>query len=292
VSNGDDSSDEARTLEVEPDDAEEALAAALNVQAQNERQAADDKDPERAARSWLLTTTTATLCTLSADPRIGGHPFGSIVPFALDSCGRPLVLIASIAEHTKNVKQDPRCSLFVSEPGVEGDAQRGWRVTVTGRLVKTDPSERQELFARYVERVRDAVAYEVTHGFELWRLEPLLVRSIAGFGKIRWLQPSSIVRDPLALGAAAVSAIAHMNADHEDALQDIVCGHYGFRPARAAMVSLDAAGFLVRTDAPDRLSAFSFGREIDAGDIRPAILEVLKRARAALAGLDPATPAR
>ncbi|MGA7524545.1 MAG: pyridoxamine 5'-phosphate oxidase family protein [Acidobacteriaceae bacterium] len=70
-------------------------------------------------RTLLSTASTATLSTLSR--RHAGFPFGSLMPFALDDAGRPLLLISSMAVHTRNLSSDPRCSLFVAQENAEGD---------------------------------------------------------------------------------------------------------------------------------------------------------------------------
>jgi hypothetical protein len=40
---------------------------------------------------------------------------------ALDTHGRPVFLISTMAMHTQNLKADPRASLFVTEPDASGD---------------------------------------------------------------------------------------------------------------------------------------------------------------------------
>src|SRR3954467_15896902 len=95
---------------------------------------ANKGDPAQDVRRWLLENKVATFATLSVDARCPGSPFCSIVPFALDPRGRPLIQIASIAAHTKNVQADPRASLFVHE-GTD-DPQAGWRVTLVGKMTR------------------------------------------------------------------------------------------------------------------------------------------------------------
>lgn len=263
--------------------------------------AARASDPAAAARRWLLQTTSGTLCTLSSKMGLEGWPFGSVVPFALTSDGHPVVYIAKIAAHTANLRADPRASLFVAQPGLEGDPQKGWRITVMGwmeELVSADAPEVRaeyprvrlrddelaEIHARYVERIPFAEDYASTHGFTYWRMSSIeKVRYIAGFGEICWLDGAEILREPGGAGieAAAPGAIAHMNGDHPQNMIEMCQGLYGFSPARVEMTALDRAGFLVRTYGPDRTVHFSFGREIDAGQLRKAVIDVLVRARAA-----------
>lgn len=52
------------------------------------------------ARTLLHATNTGSLATISVD--FPGYPFGSVVSYALDDLGRPLLLLSDLAEHTRN----------------------------------------------------------------------------------------------------------------------------------------------------------------------------------------------
>src|SRR5689334_9750471 len=97
-------------------------------------EAAHQEDPAGDARRWLLSTPSGVFGTLSTDASSVGYPFLSVTPFALDERGHLLFQIAEIAVHTRNVKADARASLLVQQPGVEGDPQSGWRLTVLGKV--------------------------------------------------------------------------------------------------------------------------------------------------------------
>ena len=240
-------------------------------------------DPAAEIRHWLLSVTTATLCTLAAERDVLGWPFGSLAPFAVGRDGTPIVLLSEIAQHTKNLRRDPRVSLFVRDPHAAGDAQASWRVTVLGRAraLSAADEELEEIHARYRERVPGAPSYLGTHDFTYFALEPVRVRAIGGFGAIRWLEPAAILRDPHGgdLREAAAGIVAHMNADHEDALCAIVAAATGASPARAQMTAIDRAGFLIRTEAPDELRYVGFGREIEAREARDVFVNLARAAR-------------
>src|SRR5947207_13552493 len=68
------------------------------------------------ARTLAYLGLTGALATLSR--RHPGHPFASVMPYALDDAGRPAVLISSMAMHTQNLQADPRASLLVTQPGL------------------------------------------------------------------------------------------------------------------------------------------------------------------------------
>jgi heme iron utilization protein len=248
--------------------------------------AREKDDPASDARAWLLTTASGVLSTLSIDPATSGWPFGSVVPFALTASGAPVILTATIAQHTRNLDGDQRASLLVQQPGTEasGDPQAGWRLTLLGRMRRVAEPEIALTHARYVERVPDAESYLETHDFIYWAMDLVRIRYIGGFGKICWLDPKDVLRDPdgAGIGGASSGIIAHMNADHADTLLNLCEAFRGFRPADARMVSVDRAGFVVRTQQPDTLVHFSFGREIGAADARAAFVDLAKQARAKL----------
>lgn len=242
-------------------------------------------DPGSEIRHWLLTATTATLCTLAAEDDVAGWPFGSLAPFALRADGTPIVLLSEIALHTRNLRRDPRVSLFVRDPNASGDAQGSWRVTILARAraLASEGDEFEEIHARYRERVPAATSYLETHDFSYFELAPVRVRAIGGFGAIGWIDPAAIGRDPLGAGfrEAASGILSHMNADHEDALRQIVASASGVTPSRAQMTAIDRAGFLVRTESPDELRYVGFGREIEAREAREVFVALLRAAQKA-----------
>ena len=241
---------------------------------------ATEGDAAGDVRRWLLESRAATFATLSVDPRCAGYPFCSIVPVALEAHGELLVQIASIAAHTKNIKADPRASLFVHER--TDDAQAGWRVTLVGRMAPVSEAEHEEALARVLDRVPRALEYDATHDFSIWRLAVEQVRYIKSFGRIAWLDAAQCRRDPLGAGLAdaAAGALAHLNADHADAMLQLCSGRYGFVPESAEAVGIDRTGLFVRARVPDRLVYFGFGREVDAAGLRQAVVDVVRRARA------------
>ena len=85
------------------------------------------------ARNLLRRARTATLGTLN---REDGIPYASLVNVATDVRGCPLILVSTLAWHTRNLLADPRASIMVAEMPETGDALTGARVTVMGRFVE------------------------------------------------------------------------------------------------------------------------------------------------------------
>lgn len=57
----------------------------------------------------------AHLCTIMSGMhhRRAGYPFGTLVDFAADGAGYPIFSLSPLAIQTRNIMEDPRCSLVV-----------------------------------------------------------------------------------------------------------------------------------------------------------------------------------
>ncbi len=230
--------------------------------------------PGAEARRFVRAHRNGVLCTLSK--RLDGHPFGSVAPFVLDHDGNPVILISTIAEHTKNILADPRVSLIV-HPCAE-DMQAAGRVTLVGRAERLP--DKQAFGERYLRYLPQAAGYFAMHDFHFHRIVVEDVRYIGGFGKIHWVRPERYAPPPSpALAEAEEAILAHMNADHAASLRDY-CRHvHGVEPAEAVMIGIDCDGFDVRADG--HALRFDFDAPVlDAQAARAALVELARRVRA------------
>ena len=98
------------------------------------------------ARQLLLSEYHGVLSTHSVD--MEGYPFGSVAPYCLDRKGCPIILISRIAQHTKNILQNPKVSLIVTEREID-DIQTGARLTLLALAERIDDAEESDLSERY-----------------------------------------------------------------------------------------------------------------------------------------------
>lgn len=150
-------------------------------------------NPEATAvRDLLEKQTYGVLSTYSVD--VEGFPFGSVTPYGLTGTCSLLIYISDIAQHTKNIRQDNRVALTALEPvpATAEDPQAHGRVTVMGKASMVDDAD-EALFELYFQRFPDSRSYKNAHGFNLFRIEPVRIRYIGGFGKIFWLEPDQLV---------------------------------------------------------------------------------------------------
>jgi heme iron utilization protein len=225
------------------------------------------------ARRFTRANRQGVLCTISK--KLGGYPFGSVCPFVPDHAGRPVILISTLAEHTKNIDADPRVSLIV-QPYAE-DQHNAGRVTIVGDAVGLP--EKDSLGPRYLRYLPQAETYFAMHDFFFYRIEPLRIRYIGGFGKIHWIEAENYLAKDDPLASQEEGVLAHMNADHAHNLRDY-CRHvHKVEPDEVEMIGIDGDGFDVRAD--DRVLRFDFSAPIlDVQDARRELVALAQQAQA------------
>ncbi|OLC17958.1 MAG: pyridoxamine 5'-phosphate oxidase [Candidatus Rokubacteria bacterium 13_1_40CM_69_27] len=233
------------------------------------------------ARTLVDQGRTGTLATLSR--KHPGHPFGSIMPYALDAEGRPLLLISSMAVHTQNLGADPRASLFVTQPGSAGEPLAAGRVTLMGEARPLSAEQRVAARTTYLARHESAAYWAEFEDFAFWRLEVADVYFVGGFAAMGWVEAEEYRRarpDPLADVAPGI--LEHMNRDHADALVAYAQFFAGAQAEEATMDAVDRLGFKLRLRQGQRRWSvrIPFPREVtSAGESRAVLIEMLRRAR-------------
>ena len=235
------------------------------------------------ARTLAYLGRTGSLATLSR--RHPGHPFASVMPYALDADGRPLFLISSMAMHTQNLEADARASLLITQPEWTGDPLAAGRLTLMGAAARVPNAETAAARAAYLARHERARYWADFEDFSLWRLEVADLYFVGGFAAMDWVTAADYRAarpDPLADVAAGI--IDHMNRDHADALKEFA-RHFAREAAdEATMVAVDRLGFKLRLRQGERLSSvrIAFPREVrSAEQSRETLIAMLREARRA-----------
>jgi heme iron utilization protein len=233
------------------------------------------------ARTLLGQARTGMLATLSR--RHPGHPFASIMPYALDEAGRPLFLISSMAMHTQNLAGDPRASLLVIQLGATSDPLASGRVTLMGRATRLDDGDVAAARASYLAAHANASYWVDFEDFSFWRLDVHDVYFVGGFAAMGWVEAgeyASARPDPLA--DAAESIMEHMNADHTDALRAYARHFAGEEADEARMVAVDRLGFKLHLKNAERRwsTRIAFPREVTtAAESRAVLIEMARQSR-------------
>jgi putative heme iron utilization protein len=178
-----------------------------------------DDAARRLAKTLVRTARYAALATI--DPA-DGAPSVSRVSLATAMDGAPVFLISRLSSHFTNLEADSRCSLLVGEPG-KGDPLAYPRMTLIGtaECLPAIPKP-AHVKSRYLRRHPKAALYVDFPDFAFWRFTVSRASLNGGFGKAYALAKSDLAT-PLegleSLVDLEDGAIAHMNADHREAVE-------------------------------------------------------------------------
>ncbi len=235
------------------------------------------------AKQFLRSTRSGILSSFSA--KFAGYPFGSVMPFVLGHDCQPIVLISTIAEHTKNIIANPKVSLLVFA-GAE-DLHANGRLTLIGEAEQIDKND-ADLMARYCRYFPESTGYLSMHDFQFYRINIAQARYIAGFGKMSWMAGEEIVdlknaEQTATIAQIETSMIEHMNVDHTESMM-LYCQHFhGITPNRVQLIGVDCDGFDIEAVIADDIKMLRFTFEspiFDANSARMAFVALSKVARA------------
>jgi heme oxygenase (biliverdin-IX-beta and delta-forming) len=232
-------------------------------------------DAVKTAKKLLREGRSGALATLMTG---SGDPYCSLVNVATAADGSLLLLLSLLALHTKNILADARVSLMLDERK-EGDPLEGARVMLMGEAAVTDDANARR---RYLVRHPEAEQFAGFGDFAFYGMKLSRAHLVAGFGRIVDLAAKDVLTD--ISGAEALinieaEAVAHMNADHPDALRLYATRLLGAREGDWRCVGCDPEGIelqsgrtALRLDFPQRITS--------PGTLRQTLKQLADRARA------------
>ena len=234
---------------------------------------ADRQKAASQARALLLNEYQGVLATQSVS--MPGYPFGSVAPYCLDADGQLVILISRIAQHTRNISQDPKVSLTIVQSHVD-DIQTGGRLTWVGDAEKIEDPVAAERYYSYFPQSRN---YHTTHDFEFYRIKLVRARFIGGFGEIYWVNPEELLLSNPFAGEIEKGMVQHMNEDHQAAIIQYCLNVGEILPEGVTpkMAGVDTEGFHVLIG--ERVIRIPFEAPVtSAGDVRKALVAMAKAA--------------
>ncbi|QKV17065.1 HugZ family protein [Oricola thermophila] len=238
-----------------------------------------DEEAIRLARTLVATARHGALAVMM--PGEKGIPGASRVALATDFDGTPVILVSSLAWHTRAIVEAPDCSLLVGEVG-KGDPLAHPRISLflRARPVERGTADHDRIRRRYLARHPKAALYADFGDFAFFRLTISRASMNGGFGKAYELTAEDLAPRGDIAGIAGIeeSAINHMNEDHGEAI-DLYARVFAKADAgRWKLATLDAEGMEL-VDG-DRIARIWFPSPLQrAEDLRSVLAAMAREAR-------------
>ncbi|KAL0452902.1 UNVERIFIED_CONTAM: hypothetical protein Slati_1268300 [Sesamum latifolium] len=201
--------------------------------------------PIEEVRTLLHHSLRGILSTFSQKHE--GYPSGSMVDFACDAYGSPILALSNLALHTKDLLANPKCSLLVAK---DPDDRTDLVITVHGDALPVAESNVEAIRTAYMATHPDA--FWVDFGdFQFLRLEPKVIRFVSGVatallrsGEFSNEEFRAAKVDPIYQFSKPITS--HMNKDHAEDTKLIVQHSTSVPVEFAYMLDVDSLGFNVK----------------------------------------------
>ncbi|KAK4432208.1 hypothetical protein Salat_0982900 [Sesamum alatum] len=237
--------------------------------------------PIEEIRTLLHYSLRGVLSTFSL--KYEGYPSGSMVDFACDTYGSPLLAVSNLAVHTKDLLANPKCSLLVAR---DPEDRTDLVIIVHGDAVPVSESDKEAIRTAYLTRHPDA--FWVDFGdFQFLRIEPKVVRYVSGVatallgsGEFSNDEFRTAKVDPVYQFSKPIAS--HMNKDHAEDTRLIVQHSTSVPVEYAYMMDIDSLGFNVKAgyEGKNMKLRIPFTRRAaDRKDVKTLIVEMLQAAK-------------
>ena len=234
---------------------------------------------EVKARQLVRCAVKAVLCTkMSENQFTKGYPFGSLVTLGTSWDGSPVLLLSSLAQHTKNISNDAHISVLVDGTDGYPNPQQGPRVGVVGRLCLANDDR---MGRRFLRRHPLASIYANFRDFQFYKIAVEKYHYVGGFAQALWIGKRKALlpkKDWINVAESEEEILSHMNLDHLDTLSLYGTQLLGKRGKHWGMVSLDPEGLDLRCgNSIHRINFPSLNT--NAHDIRKTLIQMSVEAK-------------
>lgn len=213
-----------------------------------------------------------------------GYPSGSMVDFACDAYGSPILAVSSLAVHTKDLLANPKCSLLVAK---DPEDRTDLIITLHGDAISVSEKDREAIRTAYLARHPNAFWVDF-NDFQFLRIEPQAVRYVVGVataslgsGEFTKEEYRAAEVDPIYQFSKPIAS--HMNRDHAEDTKLIVQHSTSIPVDFAQMLDVDSLGFYVKAGCKGDTFKLRvpFPRcAADRKDVKTLIVEMLQAAKA------------
>ena len=197
-----------------------------------------------SAINLFRNSNEGILSTISA--KKDEYPFGSFVTYISGRDRKIYFYLSDIAEHTKNIKNNPKSCLTISRNKKSGDKQDSERLTLIGNICLVDKKHVNFCKERFHTFFPESKRYAEFHGFNFYQLEIIHARWIGGFGKICWLNAFEWKETNNDWQNEEKNIINHMNSDHQNTIVDALMKQHNIKDNTVKMLSLTNDGYYTK----------------------------------------------
>ncbi|MEO9876352.1 MAG: pyridoxamine 5'-phosphate oxidase family protein [Anderseniella sp.] len=191
----------------------------------------------RVACTLLRTNRVTTLATL--DP--GGYPYSTVTNLIVEPGGVPVVFMAGLSVHARNIELDPRVSMTVADSRT--DVMVTPRLTLSGRAQQVPADETVDMKTRYVERFPKSKLYLGLPDALFYRIQTQAVQLNGGPAQnANAVTPEDLLSDLDIASALMAEAPALLTSLNEDDSASRLAAAAGSSPGRWRVSSIDPEG--------------------------------------------------
>ncbi|TYH45689.1 hypothetical protein ES332_D11G282600v1 [Gossypium tomentosum] len=264
---------------VSPEDVNKETNIFQLIQAHQEKAAR--LSPVEEIRTVLDQSTRGMLSTFSQKHE--GYPSASMVDFACDANGSPILAVSRLAVHTKDLLANFKCSLLVAR---DPEDRTDLVITLHGDAIAVSEKDQAAIRTAYLAKHPNAFWVDFAD-FQFMRIEPKVVRYLSGVatallgsGEFSREEYQDSKVDPIAQFSKPVAS--HMNKDHAEDTKVIVQFATSIPVDNAYMLDLDSLGFNVKAGYQGntfKLRVPFPRRAEDRKDVKTLIVDMLQAAR-------------
>ncbi|KAB5529562.1 hypothetical protein DKX38_019643 [Salix brachista] len=249
--------------------------------------------PVEEIRTVLNQSTHGMLSTFSQLAQLNGvvgdvmkhegYPSGSMVDFACDADGSPILVVNNLAVHAKDLLANPKCSLLVAK---DPEDRTDLVITLHGDSIPVSEKDVAAVRTSYLAKHPDA--FRVDFGdFQFMRIEPKVVQYVSGVattllgsGEFSKEEYQTAKVDPIAQFSKPIGS--HMNRDHAEDTRLMVQHSTSIPVDSAYMLDVDSLGFNVKAVYQGNTYKLRIPfprRAEERKDVKTLVIEMLQAAK-------------
>lgn len=211
---------------------------------------------------------TARYGALAVNDSKDSFPLASRALIATDIDGAPITLISQLSSHTKAIENDNRVSIMFGEIG-KGDPLAHPRISLKAfaEKISSNNDTLLRIRQRFLNRHPKAGLYVDFADFSFFKLDPISASLNGGFGKAFELSKDDMLIKSNAMNDLAQiegSAIDHMNADHQEAIDLYASSVTGKTEKNWHIATIDCQGMELAKS--DQLIRIELDEELQSAD--------------------------